>query len=67
MSILEIAGLTALIVFVVGMVSMLVICGLKLSFSNSKVLDYLFTLSVILYGVAGFTAIILSFIYEIIK
>lgn len=67
MSGLEVTGLVALGVFLIGIVGMLVTSFLLLKLNNSRVLDFFFTASVVTYGVAGFVAIAVSLVYELIK
>lgn len=69
MSSLEIVALVALALFVIGIVTMLVSVALMLNtkYFSSRFLNILFFVSTIIYGIGGFTSIILSLIYEIIK
>jgi hypothetical protein len=69
MSSLEIAGLVALILFIIGIVIMLVsvALGLNAKYFGSRFLNILFYTSTIIYGISGITAIMLSLAYELMK
>ena len=69
MSSLEIAALITLALFVIGIVIMLVsvALGLNAKYFGSRFLNILFYTSVIIYGISGITAIILSLVYELMK
>lgn len=69
MSGLEIAALVALILFIIGMATMLISVALmpNTKYFSSRFLNILFYTSAIVYGISGITAIILSLIYKIIK
>lgn len=70
MSSLEIAALIALALFVIGMATMLLVSVafmLNAKYFGSRALNILFFVSIIIYGISGITAIILSLIHELMK
>lgn len=66
MSLLEIAGLVSFIGFMIGMASLIVAYCLLLGDINSKVLHRLLKVSILVYGIFGFSTLLISFINELI-
>lgn len=64
---LEIAGLVAFCIFVAGWVGLLITCIMMPFNSSSKILNFFFILSTTTFGIAGFSAIIISMVYELMK